>query len=936
MTNPRWSLKERRRTAAVARLSQAIAEHRALIRGYVAEGRSLAAEEEALLLERLAANADRLGERALALLAPEHAPWTSAAWASWSPDSSVALPELRVGIVTDAATGQSLELPVVLPISGEYGPIVLVSRTLEESERAAGLLSSLVLRAALNFPRQSRFALLDPERAGASFPFSRHLDRVLIGFPNPQLVLDELLLDLLRIETTVLDRRTPRLDLLSPGAMLGESRQFLAVPAFPAAYEKPAIESIAELAARGGRAGIYTLIHLDLHAAPDAESFLRVPGISTDRVLEMGGATFDVPRARGVVDVDRAPAGGLQEELLRRVNSCGRRDRRIDWTAYNPDATELGWSEGADSFVLTPIGLAGDEVREIWFGDHPTLGRSCGHGVLIGASSEGRGVLIDSMLAGAAVRHSPTRLKFQLFESGGDHSFDVWRRAPQMEVVALRSTPKQAADALAALRSEVERRSLGAGAAAPRLIVVFDGIESLFADGSDNVRADLAHVLQAGPAARIHLLLGASTSAAIVGLVGAQDCDRLDLRVVLQPAPGDVLRPELLGPAARHLIARVCDRPFRAVVNSAGGHDDANLPTQLFTLDQPRLAEVVSRLAAFSASSGRALPPPLVFNGPDLPDLGDNPMLTRLVESGWRDSALVDEIARATSGPHTSPAAHGEERPRVGFLGRPDSLLGHAHLALRRQPTENVAIIMQNPELRAGALAGLLVGILASDHPTTLEVWAVDRGALDTPASDALSTSMRRFERLGVPCRYTRSSDEAAEFVADLSTEVQRRRTLSEPEIVELPTLLLVLCEPERVGALQRVPTVSGVADSELGLELRYVLVQGPAVGVHVVVTSPSLTAIRAVLSDGVIHQDIRHRAVTRVSEEDSFALVRSARAAMLGDRAGTAMAALFDSHTHQVETFTPYSATAETAVRGNGLPSGLDTLLDLLEEQLS
>ncbi len=229
----------------------------------------------------------------------------------------------------------------------------------------------------------------------------------------------------------------------------------------------------------------------------------------------------------------------------------------------------------------------------------------------------------------------------------------------------------------------------------------------------------------------------------------------------------------------------------------------------------------------------------------------------------------------------------------------------------------------------------MLTSTVIAGRPNEIELWLADRGPTAMAGGDLTEQLVRRMAQLEVPCHFTRSGEDTARFISAVGAEVGRRRELPDEELERAPTVLLVVLEPERVPILGRVPTTNGVTDSPAGLELRYVLMQGPAVGVHVVLAASSMSTLRTVIADSVVHQEFRHRIVTRVAEEDSFALVRSSRGSTLVGGNGRASAALlFDSHTQASTTFTPYTAANGDDRRG-GLGAQVTELLDRMTEQL-
>ena len=65
-----------------------------------------------------------------------------------------------------------------------------------------------------------------------------------------------------------------------------------------------------------------------------------------------------------------------------------------------------------------------------------------------------------------------------------------------------------------------------------------------------------------------------------------------------------------------------------------------------------------------------------------------------------------------------------------------------------------------------------------------------------------------------------------------------------------MKTVLLVMHQPERVAALHRIADEYGSIDSLLGQHLRLVLANGPAFGVHVIISTASLAGLRCVLAE--------------------------------------------------------------------------------------
>ncbi len=913
-----WNLRGRKRDTAAAALQTRLGALRSDLHAQLARGELLVAQARVELDQALDANRTSFTDVLDEWSRPELAGWDAEAWAAWSPDTTFALPELRVGRLREVDTGVVLDAPIVVPVHTGAGPVVLVSRTLNERLVAAELLQSMVVRAAACFPKQARFALLDPSRRGAAFPMSRRLERVLLGLDNLDRTLDELSTDVARIETSYLDRRHPTLDQVSATLRLAESRQFLVAAAFPTSYDERSVETVLSLAARGARAGVHVIIDLDLHSDPSAAAVLDGLAAAGAIVLELGGTPAAMGGISGEIDWDESPTGAVQEIVFQKIAATPRRDLPVKWDDVQDLSPSEWWSDSTDELAATPIGRAGaDQVYELWFGAERQLARACTHGIAIGPA-RGREALFGSLVGGLAVRYSPDELRLTLVNGREHPTFEQWRRLPHLEVLALSASSEQARGVLADLRARADRRlhdlqRLGhesyerlrakpSEPYEPRLIAIFDHADQLFdGDHDDSATGDLRRLLEIGERAGVHVILGGARFDRFSELHRAGLFELIDLRVALELERDDSMGRDEFGIKGVQLIGKVCDRPYRAVVNSMRGHDDGNLAAQLADFGPAQLEHVLDRLTAMMRER-EDITGPIVLNGLDQPLLADNPHLRRLAElDPLRRSDEVGRYAR------TSPDQGGlgitewdpSEHPRVVFIGNEERLREHAHFVLRRRPTENVALVMADRDLRTGTLTSLLVSVVLSGAPDDIELWIIDRASPTSPGADVINQTVRRLAALDVPCRLTRSGEEAADFIRAVGQEIGRRRALGEAEIERQSTVLLVVSEPERIGALSRVPTMHGSTDSELGLDLRYVLVQGPTVGVHVVLSTSSLAAARTVLSEHAVHQEFRHRLVTHVAEEDSYVLVRSARASNLASGPITGSAALVVRQPH-------------------------------------
>ncbi len=916
---------ERLREDAVLRLAQQISDIRAEIRGHVVQGNRLATAELARIEAELADNARAIAAGP-AEVATEHAAWEPGRWTGYSPQSGRALCDVRVGSLIDTASGIDLHLPMTVPFGDDrVGPVVLAGHTDEELAEAAGLLHSITLRMVTSFPGQLRVVLLDPVKRGGTFSYAGKLDRPLLGFDDVKPVLAEVIGDIDRIEAHVLRHDGDRLSELPATARLAERHQLLVVPDFPSAYQLDEIDIIVEIARRGPRCGVVSLIQL----TDDPEGFgfdsLEPTGPT---VLEIGEDDEELSELGVRLAYDQPPTWAIRQQLLRRLAALVVRDTPIDWSSIAPPAA-VRWSPATPETIAATVGLgAAAEDGVVAFGD-PNDDRS-GNAIVVGGTETSRRQLYDGLLAGLGSRYSPTELTVELIQLGSQPMFDGWSRLPHLTLFARQATIVQLRSALEQTIAEISRREDERAGTSPRRVVMIDGVESLLGAAATEFAGSIEPALRRGPAVGVHLVVGSTRHDRLP--LEESALDHLHLRIGLTPAGDDAVAGDLFGVDGTALLVAAVDRPTRALLRQRIGRTDRSAPIQLAELDSPAREALLHELNERAGTLDHR-PRLRTINGTDAPQVGDDPRLARMIdEEAWGDAATLAEVARSIEPDSTwSP----DEQARLIVVGEPDDLAGRSHFALRRRPTENVVAVLARREQRVGVLTGILVSAVLCDHPTTLEVWLADRGPSDDPVTRGFDATLRQLASLGVRVSATRKPAEAASFIEQLSAEVLRRHELTEEEVATLPTALLVLAEPDRLRALHRTATTPGSIDSPLGLELRYVLMQGPSVGVHVVLTTSTPAALRSVLTDAVVHRDFRHRLVSALSEEDSFAFVRSGKAAGLPKRGPTATrAVLFDGDDQSSATMRPYSAgtTETTQTERVDVVALLERLGDLLD----
>jgi S-DNA-T family DNA segregation ATPase FtsK/SpoIIIE len=182
-----------------------------------------------------------------------------------------------------------------------------------------------------------------------------------------------------------------------------------------------------------------------------------------------------------------------------------------------PTAASIARSWCADDGyqLRFPIGVAADGVRELDLVDDGP------HALIGGTSGSGKSELLQSMVAGLAARHSPSRLNFLFVDYKGGASSQVFERLPHTVGYVTNLSSDLALRALTSLRAELHRRmtllqgrakDIGEmlecfpGEAPPSLVIVVDEFATLVKEVPEFV-AGIVDIAQRGRSLGIHLVL---------------------------------------------------------------------------------------------------------------------------------------------------------------------------------------------------------------------------------------------------------------------------------------------------------------------------------------------------------------------------------------------------------------------------------------------
>jgi S-DNA-T family DNA segregation ATPase FtsK/SpoIIIE len=856
--------------------------------------------------------------------------WTDDRWQTWAAESVGRLSLLRVGELTEAGA-DAVTVPAFVPFVGS-GRCFVISASHAESSRGAALLQSLAIRTALLLPYQARFTLIDPGTAGRAFPMRRYLPHVRENTGDVRRDLDQVLLDIQRINDTYLDASTTSFDLLPQEVRVNERFQFVFAADFPNQYDRRAIEALQAIAINGPAAGVYLFVHHNgEYAAPQGASFTGFKNAVNIDFAAAGkqGMSFAA---------DGAPSPTLQTQLLDVLAKSKPRDHAIDWDAFVGLPESEWWKNTSETLIETPIGLRGGrEQLKLWFGERPAESHPCVHGMLGAMPGAGKSNLLHALLLGLAVRYPPTELRLYLVDGKDGVEFSPYRTFPHAEVVSLSTPPGLARSVVAELVLEMKRRaeifvrarvnSLTAyrrkgqpEGALPRILLLVDEYQDLF-DGDRNGEAS-ASILALAEQARfagIHMFLVSHAFGTPGMLHQTAIFGSIHLRAALKMTESNIQSLREFGRRGKALIAS-CDRPGKIVVNDRGEDDTANVLGKVCLLESGRREELIALLSAKAEGlPAGTLPNRVVLDGKAQPHLKENPQLATLVNRAkWPTPEELEDIARrrTQAGGFEIPDWVSAESPRIAWVGSEFNVRGLVSILLRRRVSENVLVVGSNNAARYGMLSSLLVSLSVNAHPIHTRFVIVDRSVERTDWNRALSAVHELVLRpAGFSSQFTQDGQAGVALLEDLISEVNRRKGLSDSARAEQPSVFALFTELDRVEPLRRAVGRFELTDSAHGVALSRLLIEGPALGIHVVLSFGGVGLMAAVIDPRHGLQAFRHRIALQMSDDDSFTLLRSRGATQLqlAHQPEPIVALYKDEERDRACRFKPYSATPQS-----------------------
>lgn len=914
----------------------------ARMRGLIRHGQMAAVGIEDYFAPQLAASLDRT--LSVLRMYSQHlsAGWVAEQWSEWQPPvwdaesgTSDAPPSLiRIGdyVETRGSRAGQYRVPAFLPFLGQNRTIIIQSQGAQNGAGLA-LLQSILIRSALMLPHQATYTLLDPAGNGAAFPMRRHLASVRENSGDVRRDLERVIQDIQRINEFYLDASSPSFELVDAKLRINERFQFVFAADFPNKYDRRAIEALQSVANTGPRTGTYVFIHQNKDVEMPRD--LNMQEFRNALYVDVGTSVVYSP-CRLKLELDGAPEPAVQETILQRLRNARAPERKVGAELIIPKGE--WWGESATELIKTPIGVSGASgTIELWFGSNDE-GVVCAHGMLGAMTGSGKSNLYHVLILGLSTRYSPNELRLFLIDGKDGVEFQPYRDLPHAEVVSLKSSPQLSRSVLAELTAERERRNkIFADARVtdltqyrrkgqpagnlPRILLLVDEYQELFEGDKDGEASNLLlQLAQQGRSAGIHMLLGSQRFGAPGMLNQTAIFGNIHLRMAMQMTSSDIQALTEFGRRGKQAIVH-CDMPGKIVVNDRSGDDAGNKEGKVAYLSNQQRQQVIDQLIEKAQVSLNPVDVPVtvIFDGKAQPNLIENPYVSYLLhQPSWLTSAQFEALARRPiyDGGLDAFDWFAAEHPRVMWLGQDFSVRGEAAVIIRRRTSEHIMIIGGANAARYGMLAAAVATLALNAKPDQLAFIIFDRSVTGTAWNRTLEEVAEQVLRpAGYGVAFERETINATAILDRVLVEMDKRRTMNEDALGHQASVFVVMTDLDRVEELRRRADTYGMSESPLGQKLNRIVVEGPALGVHLLLSFSGVRPMTHVLDERRTLQNFRHRISLQMSEDESLTFVRSRKAAQLQSEGAAPICALYlDIENDRTLRFKPYSIEATIA----------------------
>ncbi|WP_158604501.1 FtsK/SpoIIIE domain-containing protein [Nocardioides mangrovicus] len=562
---------------------------------------------------------------------------------------------------------------------------------------------------------------------------------------------------------------------------------------------------------------------------------------------ETGFARLLTRIGAAVREVQANPAAVTLDSLLpvfnrARVGILPDLDQARPALSTDPDSW---WQGSTVNNAVAPIGRSGAQgVTSMYFSSTEVAGGA----IMVGLPRSGKTTSLHSMILTLAMLYSPEELELYLIDAKHGVEFKVYENLPHARMVSIRSEREFSLAVLVGIEREIQRRAQlmkhhGTGIAniteyrattgekLARIVVIVDEFHELFEEADDIGLAAFAafsNIVRMGPFSGAHVVVASQT----LSNMPAMDRPTLTLlpqRVAFMCNEYDA--EIVMGESNK--ATRLLTKTGEGLFNPSRGEESRNQPFQGLYVPTADRSAILRDLASKAAAFGWTRRP-RVFDG---------------------------DAAVSRPSPRMDPIVGGRFTIDIG---EPFSLADTESIVLSRMQGSNLLLLGDNvdEESTDPAIRGALHSVLLAARQREVEVTLIDFLGED-PAEDDLRVA--EIAQL-TSARYLRSRAMEA-TLRDLRDAVNARQTAEE---FGAPGRLLVLCGVQRALALTPFDPYDAAEDSSgPAIHLARILINGPEVGIHVVVAADRARSVEMRLGPELINELTLRIAGSSVGERD-------------------------------------------------------------------
>ncbi len=696
---------------------------------------------------------------------------------------------------------------------------------------------------------------------------------------------------------------------------LAEPFRVLLWSSFPLGMDDTAWKSLLSILDAGARCGIISIFIVPPEQSwdvPDRREVLMRRGLH----LTLDGSRKLVVHSPELAGRTVEPFPGPPEALVPNiVHQIGRRARlasrvEVPLSRIAP-APEQWWQADSSGSLEIPIGQSGvGRVQNLRLG----VG-TAQHAIIAGKTGSGKSTLLHAIIASAAVKYSPDRLRLVLLDFKKGVEFQVYSQAelPHADIIGIESQREFGLSALEYVDQCMQQRGqmfrelgvqdiqswnlLRPQQQLPRMLIVIDEFQELFVEDdklTGQVSLILDRIVRQGRSFGVHAVLSSQTLAGAYSLPRTT-MGQMGVRIALQCDASDA---QLIFADDNPAAARL-NHPGQAVYNDSGGRIEGNQAMQIGWLNKSELTGWLESLPTRGYHN----------NDPSSNLLGRCVVFDGNRAATWNRDAATRAIEAAKS----------ELNPDACWciVGESVAISPAVTVPLTDQAGRNMMIVSGDDAPAAGVVMSI-AGTFVSHHVAKRTPQIVLIQASKPTDARCLSLSKRMKQ---LRCELQEGDARSVDQLLSELHQTLRSRIDTPDSYSEWKPILLVVLNIGRLRTLRPEDEFGMGSFGETKLtpdkQLEEILREGPTHHIHVLIWSENANTVGRWLGRAA-QREIEIRILGQMSANDSTHLIDSVAAAHLGAH----VMLLHDDATSTEARFRPYEIESLDSIASFANPS--------------